>query len=143
MESKEIVALIVNVRMIEFVIDIRRIVQHLVVRHEPHAAGGKIVVETLAEQLAVRHEYLHVGGGVTIVVQLLYDGCSTAVGRDEECATVWGFIDIVSCGPLTMDKRYGVIYVDLDNDGNGTGERIRKDSFHWYKHFIETQGEEL
>ncbi|MBQ3962929.1 MAG: family 1 glycosylhydrolase [Erysipelotrichaceae bacterium] len=57
--------------------------------------------------------------------------------------TMWGFIDIVSCGPLTMDKRYGVIYVDLDNDGNGTGERIRKDSFHWYKHFIETQGEEL
>lgn len=47
--------------------------------------------------------------------------------------TMWGIIDVVSCGPLTMDKRYGVIYVDLDNGGKGSGKRYRKDSFYWYK----------
>ena len=51
--------------------------------------------------------------------------------------TMWGIIDIVSCGPLTMDKRYGVIYVDLDNGGKGTGKRYKKDSFYWYKNRIE------
>lgn len=57
--------------------------------------------------------------------------------------TMWGIIDIVSCGPLTMDKRYGVIYVDLDNGGLGSGKRYKKDSFYWYKHIIETNGKEL
>ena len=51
--------------------------------------------------------------------------------------TMWGIIDIVSCGPLTMDKRYGVIYVDLDNGGKGTGKRYKKDSLYWYKNRIE------
>ena len=51
--------------------------------------------------------------------------------------TMWGIIDIVSCGPLTMDKRYGVIYVDLDNSGNGSGKRIKKDSFTWLKQYID------
>ena len=57
--------------------------------------------------------------------------------------TVWGIIDVVSCGPLTMDKRYGVIYVDLDNGGNGSGKRYKKDSFEWYKKCIATNGDEL
>lgn len=57
--------------------------------------------------------------------------------------TMWGIIDIVSCGPLTMDKRYGVIYVDLDNGGNGSGKRYKKDSFYWYQKVIETNGENL
>lgn len=57
--------------------------------------------------------------------------------------TMWGIIDIVSCGPLTMDKRYGVIYVDLDNGGKGTGKRYKKDSFAWYKKCIKTNGEVL
>ena len=51
MEREVIVALIVDVGMIEGMIDIRRIVQHLVVGHKPHAARGEVVVETLAEQL--------------------------------------------------------------------------------------------
>lgn len=57
--------------------------------------------------------------------------------------TMWGIIDLVSCGPLTMDKRYGVIYVDRDNDGLGSDKRFLKDSFYWYKKFIETKGEIL
>ena len=55
----------------------------------------------------------------------------------------WGPIDIISCSQGEMSKRYGYIYVDLDDRGNGTGKRIRKDSFYWYQHVIQTNGEEL
>ncbi len=55
----------------------------------------------------------------------------------------WGPIDIVSCSSSEMSKRYGFIYVDKDDFGNGTLERKRKDSFYWYKKVIETNGEEL
>ena len=57
--------------------------------------------------------------------------------------TMWGFIDIVSCGPMEMSKRYGVIYVDQDDEGNGTKKRYKKDSFFWYKKCIESNGEDL
>lgn len=57
--------------------------------------------------------------------------------------TPWGIIDIVANGPLTMDKRYGVIYVDLDNGGKGSGKRYKKDSFYWYQKIIETNGKSL
>lgn len=57
--------------------------------------------------------------------------------------TMWSPMDIVSCGSAEMKKRYGLIYVDLDNYGVGTRKRIRKKSFYWYKHIIETNGEEL
>lgn len=55
--------------------------------------------------------------------------------------TVWGCIDCVSFTTGEMKKRYGMIYVDLDNDGNGTLMRSKKDSFEWYKKVIETNGE--
>lgn len=55
----------------------------------------------------------------------------------------WGPIDIVSCSSQQMSKRYGFIYVDLDDEGNGTGARYKKDSFTWYKKVIATNGEEL
>lgn len=57
--------------------------------------------------------------------------------------TIWGFIDLVSCGSMEMKKRYGLIYVDLDDEGRGTGDRIRKDSFAWYQKCIATNGEDL
>ncbi|WP_373127415.1 glycoside hydrolase family 1 protein [Dielma fastidiosa] len=57
--------------------------------------------------------------------------------------TMWGIIDIVSCGPLTMDKRYGVIYVDRDNEGKGTNKRYKKDSFAWYQKCIASNGKEI
>ena len=57
--------------------------------------------------------------------------------------TAWGIIDIVSCGPMEMSKRYGVIYVDKDDTGKGSGKRIKKDSFYWYKKCIESNGENL
>lgn len=57
--------------------------------------------------------------------------------------TMWAPIDIVSASTGEMKKRYGFIYVDKDNDGNGTLNRSKKKSFDWYKHVIETNGEEL
>jgi len=55
----------------------------------------------------------------------------------------WGCIDLISAGTGEMKKRYGFVYVDSDDYGNGSLKRYRKDSFHWYKHVIETNGEEL
>ena len=57
--------------------------------------------------------------------------------------TTWGPIDLVSAGTGEMKKRYGFIYVDRDNEGNGTLERSRKKSFDWYKKVIATNGEDL
>lgn len=57
--------------------------------------------------------------------------------------TYWGPIDIVSAGTGEMKKRYGFIYVDRDNDGKGTMERSKKDSFYWYKKVIASNGKEL
>lgn len=57
--------------------------------------------------------------------------------------TSWGCIDLVSAGTGQMSKRYGFIYVDRDDEGNGTMNRSRKDSFYWYKQVIETNGKEL
>ena len=57
--------------------------------------------------------------------------------------TPWGIIDLVSAGTGEMKKRYGLIYVDKDNDGNGTLKRMKKKSFDWYKQVIESQGEKL
>lgn len=57
--------------------------------------------------------------------------------------TPWSAIDLVSVSTGEMEKRYGFIYVDRDNQGKGTLKRLKKDSFTWYKHVIETNGEEL
>jgi 6-phospho-beta-glucosidase len=57
--------------------------------------------------------------------------------------TPWGCIDLISASTGEMAKRYGMIYVDKDNNGNGTLNRSRKDSFAWYKKCIESNGQEL
>ena len=57
--------------------------------------------------------------------------------------TPWGCIDIVSASTGEMKKRYGFIYVDKDNEGNGTLERRKKKSFYWYKDVINSNGENL
>ncbi len=57
--------------------------------------------------------------------------------------TSWGPIDLVSASTGEMKKRYGYVYVDRDNEGNGTLKRIKKKSFDWYKNVIATNGEEL
>lgn len=57
--------------------------------------------------------------------------------------TPWGWIDIVSASSGEMKKRYGFVYVDLDNDGNGTLARSKKKSFDWYKEVIASNGESV
>ena len=57
--------------------------------------------------------------------------------------TTWGCIDLVSAGTGEMRKRYGFIYVDKDDQGHGTYNRYRKDSFYWYKKVIESHGGDL
>ena len=57
--------------------------------------------------------------------------------------TMWGIIDIISCGTIEMNKRYGVIYVDRNEAGHGSNQRLKKDSFAWYRQCIATNGEEM
>ena len=64
-------------------------------------------------------------------------------GVDLMGYTTWGCIDLVSNGTGEMKKRYGFIYVDLDDQGQGSCKRIKKDSFYWYKKVIESNGEIL
>ena len=57
--------------------------------------------------------------------------------------TPWGCIDLVSASKTEMDKRYGFIYVDADNEGKGSYDRYRKDSFWWYQRVIASNGQDL
>lgn len=64
-------------------------------------------------------------------------------GVDLKGYYVWGPLDIVSCSSSEMSKRYGFIYVDLDDYNHGTGKRIKKDSFQWYRKVIRSNGRNL
>lgn len=64
-------------------------------------------------------------------------------GVDLMGYTMWGCVDLVSASTGEMKKRYGFVYVDRDNDGNGDFHREKKDSFDWYKKVIETNGKDL
>lgn len=64
-------------------------------------------------------------------------------GVDLMGYTMWGCTDLVSAGTGELRKRYGFIYVDMDDEGKGTGKRLKKDSFEWYKKVIATNGEDL
>ena len=66
----------------------------------------------------------------------------------DEGVEMWGYntwapIDLISASTNQMSKRYGFIYVDQDDMGNGTLARSRKDSFYWYKKVIASNGEDL
>jgi len=64
-------------------------------------------------------------------------------GVDLMGYTCWGPIDLVSASTAQLSKRYGFIYVDRDDEDNGTLERRRKKSFGWYKEVIATDGASL
>ena len=64
-------------------------------------------------------------------------------GIDIIAYCYWGPIDIVSSSTCEMSKRYGFIYVDRDNYGNGTQKRFKKDSFAYYHQVIRSNGEDL
>jgi 6-phospho-beta-glucosidase len=54
---------------------------------------------------------------------------------------MWGAIDLVSLSTGEMKKRYGFIYVDMDDKGNGTLQRSKKKSFDWMRGVIDSDGE--
>lgn len=64
-------------------------------------------------------------------------------GVDLMGYTMWGPIDLVSASTGEMRKRYGFIYVDRDDEGNGTLARSRKKSFEWYRRVIASNGADL
>ncbi|WP_211745658.1 6-phospho-beta-glucosidase [Paenibacillus sp. Marseille-Q4541] len=55
----------------------------------------------------------------------------------------WGCIDLVSVSEGKMSKRYGYIYVDSDDLGNGSFDRYKKASYYWYQKVIASNGEIL
>ena len=74
-------------------------------------------------------------------IKAMYDAVPLD-GVDLMGYTCWGCIDLVSNSSNQMIKRYGMVYVDCDDSGNGTYRRIRKKSFNWYKNVIVTNGAE-
>lgn len=64
-------------------------------------------------------------------------------GVDVIAYTMWGCIDLISASTGEMKKRYGIIYVDKDNDNKGTLKRYKKDSFAWYNKVINSNGKDL
>ena len=57
--------------------------------------------------------------------------------------TMWSCIDLCAASTGQVSKRYGFIYVDVDDEGNGSFKRYRKDSFYWYQKVIASNGEDL
>ncbi len=82
-----------------------------------------------------REKYVH--DHLVQLKEAVRDGC-TVMGY-----LYWGPIDIVSAGTGEMKKRYGFIYVDKDNNGNGSMNRMKKNSFEYYRKVISTNGEIL
>lgn len=69
------------------------------------------------------------------VKEAIYDGVEVAGYY------LWGPLDIVSCSSSEMEKRYGFVYVDLDNHLQGTGKRMKKESFAWMQRVLNSKGE--
>lgn len=96
---------------------------------DPAAPGGKTVHDQY------RIDYLN--DHLVQVAEAIQDGIPV-LGY-----TTWGCIDLVSASTAEMSKRYGFIYVDRNDDGTGSLDRYRKDSFNWYKEVIATRGANL
>lgn len=79
----------------------------------------------------------YLGDHIEQVGRAIYDGADIIA----YCA--WGPIDIVSCSSQQMSKRYGFIYVDIDDEGNGTRKRLKKESFQWYQSVIASGGNKI
>lgn len=74
---------------------------------------------------------------VEMMAEAIKDGCQL-IGY-----TWWGPLDIVSAGTGEMEKRYGFIYVDKQNDGSGTLKRRKKASFNYYQQIIASNGQNV
>ena len=92
---------------------------------------------TKDHQVHDQYRINYISDHLKAIKEAIMDGCNV-IGY-----TSWGCIDIVSSGDAQMTKRYGYVYVDADDEGNGTYNRYRKDSFYWYKKVIETNGKDI
>ena len=63
-------------------------------------------------------------------------------GVDLRAFLTWGPIDILS-SQGDMNKRYGFIYVNRTNKDLKDMKRTKKKSYEWFRHVIETNGEDL
>lgn len=72
------------------------------------------------------------------------EACRLAIGDGVELIgySLWSFTDLLS-SHQGFRKRYGLVYIDQDDKGAGTLSRTPKDSFHWYRKVIETNGADL
>jgi len=101
--------------------------------------NGLGAVDVLNDNLTIDDEYRikYLSEHLKQVKEALKDGVEV-LGY-----MLWTPIDVISASTGEMKKRYGLIYVDFDDEGKGTGRRIPKKSFYWYKKVIESKGEEL
>lgn len=103
------------------------------------AENGLGAVDTLTDDLKIHDDYRidYLKSHIAQMKEAVIDGVDL-IGY-----TMWGIIDIVSCGSMEMSKRYGVIYVDQDDAGNGTKKRYLKDSFYWYQECIKSNAKDI
>ena len=101
--------------------------------------NGLGAFEELGEDKTVHDNYRidYLRKHINAIAEAIEDGVNV-IGY-----TPWGCIDLVSCSLVSMSKRYGFVYVDADDEGNGTYNRYRKDSFYWYRKVIASNGEDL
>ena len=98
--------------------------------------------------LGARDQLVEVDGVATVLDDYRIDylvalGEAIADGVDVRGYLSWGCLDLVSNSTAQMSKRYGLVYVDRDDDGNGTLTRYKKKSFDWYAEVIRTNGASL
>jgi 6-phospho-beta-glucosidase len=101
--------------------------------------NGFGMFDTLTEDKQVHDEYRidYLRQHVNSIREAIKDGV------DVRGYYPWGPIDIVSCSSSEMEKRYGFIYVDLNNTLEGSAQRYKKDSFYWYQKVVKSNGEEI
>ncbi|MBE9909315.1 glycoside hydrolase family 1 protein [Enterococcus casseliflavus] len=99
--------------------------------------------------LGAKDELVDVDGELTVIDDYRIDYLKQHMIQMKEALeygvdllgyTSWGCIDLVSASTGQMSKRYGFIYVDVDDFGSGSFNRYKKKSFDWYKQVIKTDG---
>ncbi|MDF7667503.1 6-phospho-beta-glucosidase [Orbaceae bacterium ESL0727] len=102
--------------------------------------NGFGAIDTLEADLQIHDQprIAYLAAHIKAMLTAMHDDGVDVIGY-----TAWGIIDVVSFTTGEMKKRYGVIYVDRDNEGHGSMKRYKKDSFNWYKQVIATNGKSL
>lgn len=93
-----------------------------------------------AEDLLTRDGKIHDSYRIDYLRQHIL-ACGQAIrdGVDLIGYAPWSFMDLLSSHE-GFKKRYGFLYVNRDEHDLKDLRRIKKDSFHWYHHVIETNG---